>query len=244
VIVNQALAQGLWPGQDPIGKRLGSTVGEPNWSTVVGVVSDVRVATELRQPITRFRTYQPLGQTPLSRAQLVVRVRTGLPAAMTELREALRRMAPGLPPFDARPVRDSVEVGLANLGLLARILVGFAALGLILAALGIYGLFAGFVVQRRREIGVRLALGARTEQVLWLVLGRGLRLAVTGAAIGLAGALVVIRALTATATELPANDPPAIVVLTLVLLAVALFACWLPARRAAAVDPMVALRQE
>ena len=163
---------------------------------------------------------------------------------MAEMKQAIAQLDGTLPAFEATPVRDAVNLYLANLTLLAWILFGFAALGLILAALGIYGLFAGFVVQRTREIGVRVALGARREQIIWLVLGKGLRVALVGAAIGLAGAYVVIRVLTATASELPAYDPLAVVVLTVALVAVGAFASWMPARRAAAVDPMTALRSE
>jgi ABC-type antimicrobial peptide transport system permease subunit len=114
----------------------------------------------------------------------------------------------------------------------------------LLSALGVYGLFSGFVVQRTREIGVRMALGAQTRQVLWLVLTKGLRLALLGALVGVAGALLVAPLLTSIASELPAHDPGAVIFLALLLVGVALFACWLPARRAAALDPMVAVRAE
>jgi putative ABC transport system permease protein len=120
----------------------------------------------------------------------------------------------------------------------------FAALGVLLAGLGVYGLFSGFVAERTRELGVRLALGAQRGQVLALVLRRGLRLASVGAGAGVLGALAVVPFLRAIAFELPAPEPAAVVLLPLLLVAVALFACWLSARRATSVDPMVALRHD
>ena len=152
VIINRAMARALWPGQDPLGQRIGPAVGEPTWRTVVGVVSDVAV-TDVREPITRFRTYEPLAQDPRSWVTLTVRARTSAPAAVVEIPEAVASVDPSLPAFEAASVRDSVDLSLANLTLLAWILLGFAALGLLLAALGLYGLFSDFVVQRTRESG-------------------------------------------------------------------------------------------
>ena len=121
---------------------------------------------------------------------------------------------------------------------------GFAFLGLLLAAVGIYGVISGFVVQRTNEFGIRLALGAQVNDILALVLGRGLRLALLGAALGLVGAWGVARLLPAIAPGLPPADLATTGSVTLALLAIAAFACWLPARRAAKVDPMTALRAE
>jgi putative ABC transport system permease protein len=244
VVINRSMAETLWPGQDPVGRRIAAATGKRRWSTIVGVVSDVRVATELREPITRFRSYQPLRQNPFPLMTLAARTRTPAGTAVAELRRALAQLDPAAPAFEARPVRESVDLSLSNLTVLAWILFGFAVLGLILAALGIYGLFAAFVVHRTREIGVRVALGARRSQVIWLVLGKGIRLALAGAGLGLLGSVLVLRVLTATVSELPASDPLALAVLTGALLAVGTFACWLPARRAASLEPMQALRSE
>jgi putative ABC transport system permease protein len=244
VIINQAMARALWPGEDPLGKRVGSAVGEARFATIIGVVADARVAAELRPPITRFRTYRPLSQEPRPQLVVAARVRTSPTTALAEMRAAIAQLDPTQPPFDAKPLRESVDMAMANPKLLASILFGLAVLGVVLAALGIYGLFSGVVVQRTRELGLRMALGARSDQVLWMILARGLRLAAMGAVLGLAGAAAALRVLTAAASELPAYDPAAIAVLGLALAAVALFACWLPARRAAALDPMVALRRE
>jgi ABC-type antimicrobial peptide transport system permease subunit len=124
------------------------------------------------------------------------------------------------------------------------LLSAFAGLGLLLAALGIYGVMAGFVVQRTNEIGVRMALGAQVHDVLKLVLGRGLKLTLFGTALGLIGAVGMTRALRAIAPGLESDSPLVVALVAALLVVVALVACWLPARRAAKVDPMVALRTE
>jgi ABC-type antimicrobial peptide transport system permease subunit len=187
--------------------------------------------------------YQPLAADVPVGAMLALRA--ARPEALAApLRAAVAELDPELPIGAVRTVRETTQMTLVNFQLTGWILFSFALLGLILSALGVYGLFSGFVVQRTREIGVRVALGAQRRQVLWLVLRRGLRLALMGAVLGVAGALAVAPTLTAAAAALPAHDPLAVTVLALVLVSVALFACWLPARRAAALDPMVALREE
>jgi predicted permease len=246
VIINEAMARHLWPGQSPIGKRIGSVVGEPAWRTIVGVVSDVRLAALLSEPNTAFQTYLPVRQAPTTLSWLNLALRTRQPpeTLIADLRRAVAELDPDLPVYEPRSARGVMDGALGTFSLMGWILSCFAMLGLVLSALGVYGLFSGFVVQRTREIGVRVALGAQRGDVLLLVLGKGLRLALLGAAIGLAGAFTVAPVLTAAAAELPAQDPIAVVVLALILIAVALLACWLPARRAAALDPMVALRRE
>jgi len=183
-------------------------------------------------------------QAPMWGAMAVLRTR-GPPAALAaELRRAVAEVDAGITVYEVHTARALIDRSMINVRVLIWTLLGFAGLGLFLCALGVYGLFAGYVVQRTREIGVRMALGADAGQVLRLVLGKGLRLALAGGALGIAGALTVAQVLTAVAEELPAQDPLAVAVLAALLVAVALFACWLPARRAAALDPMVALRQE
>jgi putative ABC transport system permease protein len=244
VIINETMARRLFPGGNAIGKRIGNHAGDPDWKTIVGVVADVRFPANPTEPTTRNQVYHPLAQGPQASAFISLRGRLEPAAMVGALRAAAARIDPELPLYEVRTARQTIDAQLANFALIVWILFGFSLLGLVLAALGVYGLFAGYVVQRTREIGVRVALGAGVGQVLWLVLGKGLRLAVIGAAVGLGAALLLVPALSSIAGELPASEPAAIVALPAVLIAVAMFACWLPARRAAALDPMVALRQE
>jgi putative ABC transport system permease protein len=237
VIINEMMARTFWPGESPLGKRIG---GPDDWRQIVGVVSDVRFAGNLSEPDTRFQTYRPFAQEP--RGPMAVALRGNVPVATFQ--RAVAELDPDLPVSEPGPARAAVGRILANYALTGWLLGGFALLGVLLAGLGIYGVIAGYVVQRTSEIGVRIALGAQLRDVLWLVLAKGLRLTLLGAAIGLVGALGVARLLAAAAPELSSNDPLIIVSVTTLLIGVALFACWLPARRAAKVDPMLALRYE
>jgi putative ABC transport system permease protein len=245
-IVSESMARQLWPGGSALGKRLGTPASDParpdHWQTVIGVVSDARFAATLSTPSTPFQLYEPL-EAP-GDAMLVLRTR-GLPESLTaDLRRSVAELDSEVSLFEIHGARVLADRTLGNVALIAWVLFGFAALGLLLSALGVYGLFSGYVVQRTREIGVRMALGAQSRQVLGFVLGKGLRLALAGGALGVAAALAVVPVLTSVASELPAQGPVAVIALALALIVVALFACWLPARRAAAMDPMVALRRE
>jgi ABC-type antimicrobial peptide transport system permease subunit len=160
------------------------------------------------------------------------------------LRRAVAGLDSDLPVNEAGSVRAAVGKTLDQAAVAGWLLSGFAALGLLLAGLGIYGVIASFVVQRTNEIGVRMALGAQIRDVLRMVLGKGLRLASLGTVIGLVGAVGMTRVLNSIAPGLEANTPLIVGLVSGVLLAVALLACWLPARRAARVDPLVALRSE
>ncbi len=236
-VINETMARTFWPGESPIGKRIG---GVGDWEEVVGVVGDVRFAANFNRPDTYFQTYRPFTQSP--RAYLSVAVRGAVPA--DTLRRAVTELDPDQPVNDPGTARAAVTRNLGNFALTGRLLGGFALLGLLLAGLGIYGVIAGQVVQRTSEIGVRMVLGAQLRDVLWLVLGKGLQITILGAGIGLVGALGVARLLRSITPELPTNDPAVVLGMAALLLVVALIACWLPAARAARVDPMVALRNE
>jgi putative ABC transport system permease protein len=243
-LVNQSMARHFWPGQSPIGKRLASADADPHWRTVVGVVPDVGFAASLEPPLTRFESYRPFAQNMTGAAAVTVRSKRRPEALIEEVRRAVAAVDPDWLVWEAMPARALMNRSLANFEMTGWLVAGCAALGVVLAALGVYGLFAGFVIDRTREIGLRLALGAHSLQVLWLVLRQGLRLALVGAALGVLGAAAGVRLLIAVTPELPPQHPALVAAMAVLLLAVALLACWLPARRAAALDPMAALRSE
>jgi ABC-type antimicrobial peptide transport system permease subunit len=145
---------------------------------------------------------------------------------------------------ELQPATRRVEESMSNYRATGWMLTGFALLGLLLAVVGIYGVISGFVAQRTEEIGIRMALGAQVRDVLGLVMGQGLRLALAGTVLGLAGSWWIARLLHSFMPAMPASEPVTALAIAALLLAVAGFACWLPARRATKVDPLVALRSE
>ncbi|MBI2946440.1 MAG: ABC transporter permease, partial [Verrucomicrobia bacterium] len=247
VIINEAMARRFWPNESPLGKRIGGydrANPDPEWQEIVGVVNDIRFPGNLARPETLWQIYRPLAQEP--RPGIVVELRTlGPPEnAAPALRRAVAELDPDLPVNELEGARNMVNRMLEHFTLSGVFLGVFSILGLALAALGIYGVISYFVAQRTGEIGIRMALGAQMRDVLWLVLGTGLRLSLTGVVLGFGGAVAVARLLAAAVPELPTQDPVAFAGVSLTLMAVALAACWLPARRAARIDPIVALRNE
>jgi len=245
VVINEALARALWPGQNPVGRRLGDyDPNDHNWMEIVGVVGDARSPGELTPPDTLFQIYRPIAQETFGFATLAVRGHGAPEILAAELRRAVSAIDPDQPVHGIITARADIEEAMTNYHLQGYILSGFALLGLALAAIGIYGVLAGFVAQRTNEIGVRMALGAQVGDVLRMVLGRGLWLAGIGTALGLLGAFGLVRLLEHILPELGGPDPLVIVGVIVILLGVALFACWLPARRATRVNPIEALRTE
>jgi predicted permease len=253
-VVSESFARRLWPGQDPVGRRFGCRSLCP-WSErraatetleVVGVVRDARY-NRLRESDGAVRFYVPLPQLPadlhqLQRETLVVRSR-GAEAAMALVKEA-RAIDPTLPPPEIRHWSDIAYSQLMTQRVGALLLVLFGAVALGLSAVGLYGLVAYAVGQRRAEIGVRVALGASRGDVVELVLRQGTTLLGTGLIVGLLLSAWATRLLERFVFGIPSGDPNTLGGATLVLAAVGLLACYVPARRAARVDPMVALRAE
>ncbi|MCB1471145.1 MAG: ABC transporter permease, partial [Rhizobiaceae bacterium] len=237
IIVNESLARAYWPNGSALGKRIGAPGA---WQEIVGVVGDVRAATDPGEPESRFQSYRPLAQDTHKGIAIAVR---GMVSADT-LRRAVADLDPDLPLSEAGPVKATVDRFLDQTAVAGWLLAAFAGLGLFLAALGTYGVIAGFVSQRTNEIGLRMALGAQIRDVLWLVLGKGLRLTAVGLGIGVAGSIGLARALVSIAPGLRVNGPAVLFAVCALLLLVAFIACWLPARRASRVDPMEALRSE
>jgi predicted permease len=242
-IINETMARTFWPGESAVGKRIASP-GSTNWSEIVGVVNDVRFPAALAETYTRFQSYQPMAQSPANRVSIALRSRVATSAIASAIRQIVFELDRDQALFQVRTAREFIGTGLGGITLLSRLLGGFAALGLVLAAIGVYGVTSYSVVQRTGEIGIRMALGAQRRDVLYLVLSKGFRLSLLGALIGLGGAWGVSRLLSAAVPALPTRDPLTFAAVTVVLVGAALFACYLPARRATKVNPMEALRYE
>jgi predicted permease len=244
-IVNESLARRFWPHESAIGKRLGNT-GDNNttvWREIVGVVADIQAAANIENPSTPYVVYKPFAQEPWSFANIVAR--SEHPEALAEtIRRAVAEVVPDLPIDQPSTVREVAGRSQHNLIMIARLLLGFAVLGLVLAAIGLYGVISHIVAMRIPEFGLRLALGAQPRDVLANVLKRGMTLTAIGLAGGLLGAWGLGRLLASFMPRLAGPDPFGIFTMALLLLSVAVVACWIPARRATKVDPIVALRSE
>ncbi len=248
-IINETTARDLWPGEDPIGKRIeNSDPANAGWLEIVGVANDIHSTIDLVRPSdTPFQVYLPLAQTPSQAVHwlnLTIRSTAPGPDVASALRAAVQQIDPDQPVYSIISARESMEQITRGLSLTGQLLGVFALIGLALSAVGIYGVIANLVAQRTTEIGIRMALGAQAGDVLWLVLGQGLRLAIAGTVIGLACAWGLTRLLDSLLPAIPGDDPLAVVCVAALLAVVALFACWLPSRRATRVDPIVALRAE
>ena len=241
-IVSEAFARKYWPGQDPIGKRVSYLADSMFLTTIVGVVGDARHNPNTgREPLAPTM-YVPLTQSPWSTMTLLVRT-GGDPTAITpEVARVISSLDPALAPGDVATLQRILTSGLAPQRVTAGMLSVFAGIALILAVIGIYGVMSYTVSQRRHEIGIRMALGARPGDVVRRVLRQGLALAAVGVAIGSVASLWMARAMATLLREVSPKDPVAYTVVAVILAAAALLGSWLPARRAAAVDPVVALR--
>jgi putative ABC transport system permease protein len=241
IIINEALARRYWPDEDPLGKRF--TVGfEKSPRQIVGVVGSIKQSTLSAE--ARPAMYLPHLQSPAGGMTLVVRS-TGDPLAMAAVvREQVHSLDKSVPVTHIRPMDEVFAASVAQQRF-SMFLVGlFGVLAVALAAIGIYGVMGYSVAQRAHEIGVRMALGARTGQVLKLILKDGLKLASLGVAIGLAGAFALTRLMSTLLFGVNPTDAPTFATVAVMLIAVALVACYIPARRATKVDPLVALRYE
>jgi putative ABC transport system permease protein len=248
VIINEAMARTYWPNEDVLGKRfkIGDADSRRPWLTIVGILADVRqMGVDVPVKPEMYLPYRQVNyQQWFAPSFLVIRT-TGEP---TGLVAAVRREVQSVDPL--QPV-SNVETMAEILGdetaprrVGMALLTVFAALALLLASLGIYGVLSYFVVQHTQEIGVRLALGARPADVLRLVLSKGMTMTLLGVGIGLGGALALTRLMSSLLFGVSAADPLTFIVISLILAGVALGACFVPARRATRVDPMVALRCE
>jgi predicted permease len=243
-LISEMTARQLWPGEDPLGKRiqLGGRDDKKPWSTIVGIVGDVRQYA-LDAPPTP-QAYELYLQNPLDRPILVISSALGQAALTTAVKEQIAKLDSGVPVYEPFKMTDLLSVSLAQRRFTMSLLASLGVLALLLAAVGIYGVMSGLVAQRTNEFGIRMAFGAQAADILRLVFGKSMSVAGVGLLAGLAIAAAVARIFASELFEVSAADPFTIVLALLLLASVALLACYLPARRATRVDPMVALRCE
>ncbi|HEV2246197.1 MAG TPA: FtsX-like permease family protein, partial [Terriglobia bacterium] len=238
-VLNETLARHLWPTEDPIGKQL-PLFG--NNLTVVGVVGNTRH--EGLSHDTQAEFYVPYLQSPDNSMQLAVRTAAEPDSIVSAVRAQVRNVDPDQPLYHVATLQQVLSESLAPRRFNLLLLGIFAAIALALATVGIYGVMAFSVTQRTHEIGIRMALGAERREVLSLIVRQGLRLTLVGVVLGVAGAWALTRFLANLLYGVKPTDPLTFVAVSLILIFVALAACYIPARRAAKVDPMVALRYE
>ena len=245
-MVDETFVKAHWPTESPLGKRVSFSSGrdpEIVWMEVVGVVAHVKNYGVDED--SRVEIYIPYLQASAGSGVIAILRTAGDPGSLTTaLRQAIRELDPEIPVYQARPLPEIAADRNAPRRLAALLIAVFAAIALVLAAVGIYGVMAYAVAQRTQEIGLRMALGARREDILGMVLRSGTIMAFAGVGIGLVAALALARLITSLLFQTSATDPPTFSIVPLLLVTVALVACYIPARRATRVDPLVALRYE
>ena len=245
IVISQEMAREYWPGQSPLGKRIGSPGTDTTMSTVIGVVGDVRYNPNVGRPETAPMYYVSMAQAhPWRTMSLVVRTKED-PAAMTNrIEHAIAAVAPTVAPGSVLTLDHLQRASISPQQITSEMMAVFAVVALLLAALGIHGVASYSVAQRTHDIGVRSALGATPRDILRAVLGPVARPLALGAVVGLAGAVLMTRGLAHLITQLSANDPVSLAAAIVVLVLAALAGSYVPARRAMRIDPMVALRSE
>jgi predicted lysophospholipase L1 biosynthesis ABC-type transport system permease subunit len=252
------MARRFWPNENPIGKRVKQ--GWPEWTTeqspwreVVGVVGDVKLQGVIEK--TPLHVYLPLSQVPMGRVYLTVRTQVEPQGLTAQIQGAVHAVDSQMPLYEVRTMEDRMQRAVVSQRAAMILLSAFAIVAMLLAVVGIYGVISWGVVQRTREMGVRMALGALRRDVMWLVLRRCSLLVFAGVSLGLLGSFALTRAVGASLSEVgpgktpllfgvKALDPITFIVAPILLAMVAILACCLPARRATKIDPLVALRYE
>ena len=244
IVISQSMAHRIWGSQDPVGKRIKfgrAESGEP-WQTIVGVVGDIEQSPFDHVP--EPTAYFPFAQLPLASSALAVRTLGDPIALAAAARAQVRSVDADQPPYDMRTLEQLISDNVSGVESSARMMFAFGVIALVLSASGIFALMTYSVTQRTHEIGVRMALGAQRGDVLRLVVGYAIKLAIIGLAIGVPFALALTRALSSVLFGVVRIDTPVFALFTLLLALVAALAAYIPARRATQVDPMVALRYE
>jgi putative ABC transport system permease protein len=241
VVINQTMKNRYWPDSDPIGER-NSFRGPDSFATIVGIVGDTRVESVGDEPYSQ--AYAPFAQQPTRVMGIAARITTDPRQAAAQLRRAVKDLDPSLPLAQVQSMDAYVKDSLARPRVSMLVLGIFAAVALVLAAIGIYGVTTFAVSQRTREIGVRIALGAAKTDVIQMIVRQGMIPVITGLAIGIAGAWAATRAMRSVLYGISNTDPITYVVIAIFLAIVAFVAALIPARRATRVDPVEALRSE
>jgi putative ABC transport system permease protein len=246
IVINDTMARQYWPNEDPVGKRMGigESTKDTSWRTIVGVVSDSRHASLSERPVpTAFIAYrQDLESWP--RMGFVIKAKTDAASLTSAVRRELAEIDRAQPVYAIEPMENLLRTSVAQRRFIMLLLGSLSAIALTLAMVGIYGVISFSVSERTQEIGIRMALGARAADVLRMVLGQGMRVALIGIVIGLGAAFGLSRLLSSMLFEVSATDPRTFSIVAALLGSVAFLACYLPARRATKVDPLVALRYE
>jgi predicted permease len=240
IIVNETMARHYWPNQNPIGRTV--TIFGDQRMTVVGVAGNTKLRA-LNEPAKLF-AYIPLHQYYTPAMNVHLRVKSNPVAFVSALREAVASADPAVNPAITCAMTEITDFAIMPYKVAAIVLAALGATAVFLAVMGVYGLIAFTVSQRTTEIGIRMALGARAADVLTMILRQGLRLAVFGVIFGLIGAFALTRLMAGVLVGVNAIDPITFALASLLFVAVALVACYLPARRAAAVNPLIALKYE
>jgi putative ABC transport system permease protein len=243
-LIDDTLAHRYWPGEDPIGKQIkaGALNSQAPWTTIVGIVASIK--SDGFDAPAMPHVYFPLFQNPNATAAIYLRTSTDPGTLADAIRGEVQSVDPGIPVFAVRTLNEVVAKSLADRRFALTILAVFAGVALLLASIGIYGVMAYTFSQRTHEIGVRVALGAQRRDILRMALGEGMVLVAIGLGVGLIGAVIVTRFLRSMLFSVTATDPLTFASIALLLAAVALFACFIPAQRATQVDPLVALRED
>jgi putative ABC transport system permease protein len=245
VIISRSMAEKFWPKGDAIGHRIATLTNpvKPDWREIVGIAEDVRFVRNLN-PLGRLQSYHPLAQDPDHYLTFTLHTRSRPEPLVEASRRAVASVDADLAVYGLSTVDQIIERSGSNMVLVGELLSVAALLGLFLALIGIYGVVAYLAAQRTHEIGIRMALGAQSGEVLWLILRNGAKLALGGTAIGTVFAVALTFALGRALPDLPGQDPALIAGMALLLIAATLLACWIPARRATRIDPIDALRDE
>jgi predicted permease len=242
-IISASMARKYWPNENPIGKRIGEIdPAKPNWAEVIGVVGDTTAAGDLRPNLDRAAFYKPWAQRSNRFITFTIHCNQDPNTLQESVRKTLAKLDGSVALTEIGTPESIMATNLSGFSLVRRLLLQIGFLGLLLASIGIYGVIANLANERTKEVGIRMALGAQAKDVVSLFLYSGLRLVAIGGVIGLIGSFGLLMFLNKALDIVPGNDPRVVIIVFILLISVALFACWLPAHRASKLTPVVALQ--